>query len=109
MLEIVALFFLCSKMGKMLRAKGWKPLFMQIMVVLAWFGSMFFAAVAYGVYLGLTRGPEAVEDVGLAIYPWMLLAAAMSQVVIFGIAALLTDRTKAPAPGFHAQEEQGFR
>ncbi len=105
MLEILALWFLCTRMGKTLRAKGWKPLAMQILVVVGWIGSMFCGAVAYGVYVTLAQGPEAAKDIGFAVYPWMLLAAAVTEAILFGVAHLLRDRTRPPLLGF--RQEQG--
>jgi len=101
MLEIIAIIFLCTKMGKILRKKGWQPTWMQVFVVAGWVGSMLIAAIGYGLYLTITRGPDAAEDMGFAAYPWMLLAAVLMQATLFTIAHFLPDRTKEPVPGFH--------
>ncbi len=46
MLEIFLLSFLCKKMGSTLRNKGWGTTFwMQLAVVVAWFGSMLVGAL----------------------------------------------------------------
>lgn len=89
MLEIVLLIFLCKKMGSLLRKKGWKPLFMQILVVFLWFGAEVSGAFAYGVYVMVTQGMEAAEGIGWAAYLWALLAAVLGQLLLFGFAWLL--------------------
>jgi hypothetical protein len=87
MIEILLLFFLCKKMGTTLRGKGWgTTVWMQITVIIAWFGSMFAAALAYGIYLTLTEGPAAVEDPNLmVVYPLCFLAAAAGVGLLFTI------------------------
>ena len=96
MLEILLLIFLCRRMGSLLRAKGWKPLFMQILVVLSWFGAMFLGAMAYSLYIALTQGPEmvetAMENFSLPLYVWALVSAAMGVSCIFFVAWMLPDR-----------------
>ncbi len=96
MLEILALYFLCKEMGRILRKKGRKPLFMQIMVVVCWWGAMFAAVFAYGVYVAIRDGPEAVDDLGVMAYVVALLGAALSQLALFGIAHL--SESKGPPP-----------
>jgi hypothetical protein len=95
MLEILLLYFLCKKMGSLLRDKGWKPLFMQIAVVLGWFGSMFVGAIAYSFYVAMTKGPEAVDNMGFEAYPWVLLSAALGVSCVFIVAWMLPDRLNA--------------
>ena len=87
MIEILLLFFLCKKMGTTLRDKGWgSTVWMQIAVVLAWFGSMFAAGLAYGIYLTLTQGAAATEDPNLMVlYPLCFLAAAAGVGLLFTI------------------------
>lgn len=92
MLEIIALYYLCKGMGKVLRNKGRNPLFMQIAVVICWFGSMFMSAFIYGIILVILQGPNAAEEPGLILYPIMLLAALFSQAVLFGIAYLWPEK-----------------
>jgi hypothetical protein len=99
MLEIILLFFLCSRMGRLLRAKERKPLVMQILVVVVWMGSMFVGAMAYAFYVAITRGPEAVENMGMfAAYPSALLAGVVGQLFLFGIAWLVPSRVPAAMP-----------
>ncbi len=49
MLEIIALIFLCKKMGKLAIQKGLKPGVWKLYTVLAWIG-----AEMFGVLLGMT-------------------------------------------------------
>lgn len=99
MLEILALYFLCKEMGRILRKKGRKPLFMQIMVIVCWWGAMFVAAVAYGVFVASKDGPEAAEDLGVMVYVVALLGAAIGQLALFGIAHLLENNGPPPLAG----------
>lgn len=93
MLEIILIIFLCSRMGKHLRAKGRKPVLMQVMVVVVWIVSMFTGAMAYSIYVAITRGMEAVEDIGMfSAYPSALLAGVVGQLLLFGIAWLVPVR-----------------
>ena len=97
MLEILALYFLCKKMGEKLRAKGWpKPIWMQIAVVLAWFGSMFLGSLAYGVYVAIKEGSAAAENLGFSVYPVALLSAAAGVGLLFLIAGLLPSKLSPP-------------
>src|SRR5688500_11156018 len=67
MIEFVALFFLCRKMGAILRDKGWTKVFwMQVAVVFAWFGSAFIAALIYTISIVLTDGLDGAEKRVLA-------------------------------------------
>jgi|SRR6266513_812698 len=76
MLEILLLRFLCKKMGATLRDKGWGTTFwMQLAVIVAWFGSMVVAGVAYTVYLIMTEGEAAAQNPSLMVlYPICFLA-----------------------------------
>jgi hypothetical protein len=97
MLEIVALYFLCKKMGERLRAKGWtKPVWMQIAVVLAWFGCMFLGSVAYGVYVVIKEGEAAAQDVGFSVYPIALISGAAGVGLLFLIAGMFPNRLPPP-------------
>lgn len=86
MLEIILIIYLCKKMGDLLRKKGWKPLFMQVLVVVGWISAEFFGAIAYFVYVAVTQGQAAAEAIGFAAYPWALLAGAFGQLCLFGFA-----------------------
>lgn len=97
MLEIVALYFLCKNMGERLRARGWKrPIIFQVLVVVAWFGCMFIGSLGYGVYRVIKEGPGAADNLGFAVYPIAFLSGAAGVGVLFGIVALLPNRTQPP-------------
>ena len=86
-----------------MRYKGRKPLPMQIAVVGCWWGAMAISAFFYGAYLTATKGPEATENVGFAIYPIMLIAAGLAQFLLFWKAKHLPD-VEEPEESGEAQE-----
>jgi hypothetical protein len=87
MIEIFLLSFLCKKMGSTLRNKGWgTTVWMQIVVVIAWFGCMFAAGVGYGIFVTLTQGPAATEHPNLMVlYPLCFLAGGAGVGLLFTI------------------------
>ncbi len=77
-------------MGTTLREKGWgTTVWMQLAVVVAWFGGMLVAGFGYGVYLGLylgiTGGSAAADPTWTVLYPLCLLAAAAGGGLLFTI------------------------
>jgi drug/metabolite transporter (DMT)-like permease len=76
MIEILVLYFLCKKMGAILRDKGWgTTVWMQLAVIVAWFGSMFLASFAYAIYTVMTSGEAAAATPNLLVlYPICFLA-----------------------------------
>jgi hypothetical protein len=96
MLEIILLIFLCTHMGKKLRAKGWKPLWMQIGVVFAWIGGAFFGVFAYVIWIALREGEAAVQDLGFSKYPFAILGGLGGVGIFFLIAAMLPVRNPPP-------------
>jgi hypothetical protein len=102
MLEIMALYFLCKRMGEKLRAKGWKTtVWMQIAVVLAWFGGMLFGSVSYRIYLGITKGEAAAESPGFIVYPIAILTGAAAVGTLFLIASALSNKLPPALPESH--------
>jgi drug/metabolite transporter (DMT)-like permease len=87
MIEILLLSFLCKRMGANLRNKGWgTTVWMQIGVVVAWFGCMFAAAVGYGIFTVIASGPAAADKPNLLVlYPLCLGAAGMGVGLLFTI------------------------
>ena len=85
MLEILLLTFFCKKMGSTLRDKGWNTTFwMQLAVVVAWFGSMIVAAVGYTIYLIMTQGEAAAQNPSLLVlYPICFLAGGVGVGLLF--------------------------
>lgn len=103
MLEILVLYFLCKRMGANLRAKGWaKPIWMQIAVVVMWFGGMLFGSFVYGLYLVITRGEDAANAPGLIVYPIALLSAAVAVGTLFLVTAAIPGKAGPPLPATNA-------
>jgi hypothetical protein len=91
MIEILLLSFLCKKMGANLRNKGWATtIWMQLAVVVAWFGGMFVAGFAYGFFVALTKGAAAAENPNLMVlYPLCFLTGAAGVALLFTIVSFL--------------------
>jgi len=89
MIEILLLSFLWKKMGTTLRDKGWgTTVWMQLAVVVAWFGSMVVVGFGYGVYAVMTNNPAAAEHPNMMVlYPLCFLAGAMGVGLLFTIAS----------------------
>ena len=87
MIEILLLSFLWKKMGTTLRNKGWgTTVWLQLAVVVAWFGSMLVAGFSYGVYIVLTKGEAAAENPDMMVlYPLCFLAGAAGVGLLFTI------------------------
>ncbi len=49
MLELLVVIFLCRKIGEEVRPKGYKPLGLQILAVVAWYGTQF----GFGFFWGM--------------------------------------------------------
>lgn len=93
MLEIVFLYFLCKKMGEKLRAKGWRrPVWMQIVVVLTWLGSMFLGSLVYGIYVYIREGEVASQNLGFSVYPVAFLSAAAGVGLLFLLVRFLPGK-----------------
>jgi drug/metabolite transporter (DMT)-like permease len=87
MIEILVLSFLCKKMGTALRDKGWGTTFwMQLAVVVAWFGSMVVAGFVYTLYVLMTKGEAAAANPNLLVlYPVAFLSAGAGVGLLFTI------------------------
>lgn len=87
MIEILVLYFLCKKMGSNLRDKGWgTTVWMQLAVVVAWFGSMVVVGFGYGLYAAITNNPAAAEHPNMMVlYPLCVLAGAAGVALLFTI------------------------
>lgn len=90
MIEILLLYYFCKKMGTTLRDKGWgTTIWMQLTVIIAWFGSMIVAGFGYGVYLVMTKGPAATEHPDMmVVYPLCFLAGLAGVGLLFAIVSL---------------------
>jgi hypothetical protein len=88
MIEILVLSFLCKKMGTVLRDKGWGTTFwMQLAVVLTWFGGMVVAGFVYTLYILMTKGEAAAAANPnlLVLYPIAFLSAGAGVGLLFTI------------------------
>ena len=89
MLEILLLVWLCSSLGKILRSKGRKPLFFQIMLVLSWFGAEFVGGVVGGIMQAVRHGGGGPGGFDFTIYICALVGAACAAAFWFLIANIL--------------------
>ena len=98
MLEIRVVSFLCKKMGSILRDKGWGTTFwMQLAVVLAWFGSMFVAGFGYTLFVLMTKGEAAAARPDLLVlYPIALLTAGAAVGLLFTIVSFFPSHDLPP-------------
>jgi drug/metabolite transporter (DMT)-like permease len=87
MIEILVLYFLCKKMGTTLRDEGWgTTVWMQLAVIIAWFGSMFLASFAFAIYTVMTNGEAATATPNLLVlYPICFLAGGVGVGLLFVI------------------------
>ena len=94
MIEILVLYFLCKKMGENLRQKGWTTTFwMQLAVVVTWYGSMVVAAIVYGLYVFIRYGEAALDSVGTGTIYLLAFGGGIGGVVLlFLIASLIPAR-----------------
>ena len=98
MIEILVLSFLCKKMGTVLRDKGWGTTFwMQLAVVVAWFGSMFLAGFVYTLYILMTKGEAAAAHPDLLVlYPIAFLTAGAGVGLLFTIVSFFPSQDLPP-------------
>lgn len=87
MLEVIFVVFLCRSLGNRLRAKGRKPFWMQVMLVVFWIGGEFTGGFVAGVWHAVRNGPEA--PMGIGIYAIAMVGAALGAGVTFLVASLL--------------------
>jgi hypothetical protein len=98
MIEILLLSFLWKKMGTTLRDKGWgTTVWMQLAVVVAWFGSMVVAGFGYGVYAVMTGDPAAADHPNMMVlYPLCFLAGAAGVGLLFTIVSFFPSHDLSP-------------
>ena len=92
MLEILIVIALCTKMGKLLRAKGRKPLTMQIALVVMWIAGEFIAGFVAGIVHVLRNGQNV--EMGFGVYLVAIVGAAIGAGIAFLIAHLLPDQSQ---------------
>ena len=90
MIEIFLLSFLCKRMGNVLRDKGWSTTFwMQLAVIVAWFGGIIVASFSYTIYVLMTQGQAAAEHPNLMVlYPICFVAGGAAVSLLFTLVSL---------------------
>jgi hypothetical protein len=102
MLEIFLLYHLCKNIGKRMRAKGYKPVWLQILMVLMWFGGEVFGAMVAAIVAMIAASPanlETFEPPMLPVYLGALIGAACGAGIVFTIVALLPDKLREAKDG----------
>jgi hypothetical protein len=99
MLEIILVYFLCKRLGDMLRAKGQKPLPYQIMLVVFWIGGEIMGFIVGAVVEAAQSGGAPSEEFNLMGYFMALIGAACGAGLAFLIAYMLPNNQPAPAFG----------
>ena len=94
MLEIILVIGLCSALGKMLRAKGRKPFWMQVMLVVCWLMGEFTGGFIAGIVHVIRNGENA--PMGIGVYLFAILGAALGAAFTFLVAYLLPAQHAAP-------------
>jgi hypothetical protein len=97
MLEILLVYFLCKRLGDMLRAKSQKPLPYQIMLVVFWIGGEFMAFIVAGIVEAARTGGAPAEDFNPMTYLLALVGAACGAGLAFLIAWMLPSNRPATA------------
>ena len=88
MLEIIAIWFLWTQLGKLLNNKGYEStIWMQLLLVIAWLIGEFSGVVIYGI-IQVMNGGEAGSFDALT-YLCAILGAIIGAGIIFGIAILM--------------------
>lgn len=93
MLEIIAIVIFYKRMGALLRGKGWEnPIWMQILVIVLWIGGMLLGGFAWSMYIAITKGVDAVDQISWEIYPVMYISALLGVGMLFFIAKSMPSR-----------------
>lgn len=87
MLEIFFVIGLCKALGNLLRAKGRKPFWMQVLLVVTWIVGEFSGGFLAGVLHVLRNGEDA--PMGISVYLFAILGAALAAGFTFLIAYML--------------------
>jgi hypothetical protein len=91
MLEIVLVYYLCKRLGTVLRAKDYKPFWMQFLLVLSWFGAEFTSGFLVGYFRALHhQGSEG--QFGGMMYLLALVSAGCAASFCFVVAYMLPDK-----------------
>ena len=87
MLEIILVIGLCKALGNVLRAKGRKPFWMQVLLGVAWLGGEIAGAILGGIVHVVRNGPN--EQFGVEVYLFAIVGAALGASVTFFIAYMM--------------------
>src|SRR4051794_34182216 len=98
MIEILVLSLLCKRMSNVLREKGWNTTFwMQLVVIIAWFGGIIAASAGYTIYLLVSKGQAAAEHPPLMVlYPLCILGGAAGVGLLFTIVSFFPSNDLPP-------------
>lgn len=94
MLEILIVIGLCRTMGRILRAKGRKPLMMQVMLVVMWIVGEFTGGFIAGIVHVMRHGQNV--EMGFGVYLFAMVGAAIAAGITFMVAHLLPSQTALP-------------
>ncbi|EMI57508.1 hypothetical protein [Rhodopirellula sallentina] len=87
MLEIFLVIGLCKTIGKLLRGKGRKPFWMQVLLVVSWIVGEFAGGIVAAIVHVIRYGENA--PMGIGVYVFAILGAALGAGFTFLIAYLL--------------------
>src|SRR3954468_9768810 len=98
MIEIFLLSFLCKKMGAVLRDKGWGTTFwMQLAVIVAWFGGVIVASFSYTICIFMTKGQAAAEHPDLMLlYPLCFVGGGAGVGLLFSLVSFFPSHDLPP-------------
>ena len=89
MLEIILLAYLCSSLGKIIRAKGRKPLLFQFLLVISWFAGEIGGFIVGGIVQAIRSGGAPADGFDFTLYLFALGGAALATVFWFVVANLM--------------------
>lgn len=98
MIEIMVLIHFCKKMGALCRSRGRKAGWFQFLLVLAWFGGEFFAAIFASVVYMMVAGRFDEEPPFLIVYISALLGAGLGAWSIFLLVKMLPSLKEEAEP-----------
>jgi hypothetical protein len=102
MLELVFVYYLCKGLGKRARAKGYRPVWLQALLVLLWIGGEIGGAVVATIVALIVSPPADMatfEPPMLPLYLGALCGAGIGAGMAFAIVALLPDKSSETEEG----------
>lgn len=97
MIEILILVHFCKKLGVLCRSRGRKAGWFQFLLVIAWFGGEFVAALVATVICMIATGDPSVAAPFAVVYPSALLGAGLGAWSTFLLVKMLPDLSEADA------------